>query len=105
MMTVHWMEPVVTGAPPVESVPAPDDARVAVPSPVPCTLQTNDRVAPAGMSCGSGADTTVTMAGATRGSNCTRRALDPPSLVTSTEISNVGPTGWLRGAVRFPIVR
>src|SRR4051812_49601753 len=37
--------------------------------------------------------------------NWTASASDPPSLITSTEIWNVGPAGWLGGATRFAVVR
>src|SRR5438105_4565117 len=105
MITVHCIGPTVTAAPPVESVPAPEDPSVAVPSAVPWTVHTNRRVAPAGMSCGSGAETTVTKAGTVSGSNCKASASEPPSFVTSAEMAKVGPAGWLAGAVSDAMVR
>src|SRR5438128_5162451 len=105
MMTVHCIGPTDTAAPPVESIPAPEDPRVAVPSSVPWTVQTNLRVAPAGMSCGSGVEMTVTKAGALIGSNCTASASEPPSFMMSAEMSKVGPAGWLDGAVSETMVR
>src|SRR6266481_3504302 len=104
-MTVHRSGPSEIGPPPVESVADEDDASVAVPASVPWTVQRNVRVAPAGMSWGSGALSTDTIAGAERASNCTPTASDPPSLSTSAEISNAGPAGWLWGARSAVAVR
>src|SRR6266404_304381 len=82
-ITVHCSGPSESAPPPVESVAAADDASVAVPSPVPWIVQWKVRVAPAGMSCGSGALTTETIGEAERGSNCTASASEAPSFITS----------------------
>src|SRR6267142_4132436 len=105
MITIHCTGPTLTWAPPVESVPAPLQPSVAVPSLVPLAVQTKVRVAPAGMSCGSGEVTSETMAGAVSGSKWTPSASEPPSLVTSTEIWNGGPAGCVGGAVGDENVR
>src|SRR5437763_10070986 len=82
----HCRGPKPTGELSTTSVPPPPpDARVAVAGAVPFTVHWNARVAPAGTSWATGADTTVTLVVPVSVEGRTPIASEPPSLSTSSE--------------------